>query len=55
MRQLYTWPQRILDEPLGIEAAGRRITTTYSDHCGVRLAIDPSGTESARTTNPNPR
>jgi hypothetical protein len=41
--------ERILDEPLAFDAAGRRIVTTYSDHCGVRLTIDASGTARART------
>lgn len=31
--------ERILDEPLFIEVGGRRVRTTYSDHCGVRATI----------------
>jgi endonuclease/exonuclease/phosphatase family metal-dependent hydrolase len=31
--------ERILDEPLVLEVGGRRVRTTYSDHCGVRATI----------------
>jgi hypothetical protein len=31
--------KRLLDEPLTIEAGGRRVRTTYSDHCGVLVTI----------------
>lgn len=31
--------ERILDEPLDLEIGGRRVRTTYSDHCGVRATI----------------
>lgn len=31
--------ERILDQPLVIDVAGRRVKTTYSDHCGVRATI----------------
>lgn len=31
--------ERVLDEPLAIDVGGRRVKTTYSDHCGVRATI----------------
>jgi endonuclease/exonuclease/phosphatase family metal-dependent hydrolase len=31
--------ERILDEPLDIDVGGRRVRTTYSDHCGVRATL----------------
>jgi endonuclease/exonuclease/phosphatase family metal-dependent hydrolase len=31
--------ERILDEPLTIEAEGQKVRTTYSDHCGILVTV----------------
>jgi len=33
---------RVLDQPVTVTAAGRSVTTTYSDHCGVQLTLERS-------------
>jgi endonuclease/exonuclease/phosphatase family metal-dependent hydrolase len=47
--------ERILDQPLVVEAAGRRITTTYSDHCGVRVTVDAPARQVLSPDETNPR
>ncbi|AGP36664.1 hypothetical protein [Sorangium cellulosum] len=38
---------RILDEPITIQAAGRAVRTTLSDHFGVLATIGSAGAERA--------
>lgn len=53
--------ERILDEPITIESSGRRVRTTYSDHCGVRVTLlsdspaPPRAAGSSRPAGDRPR